>query len=157
MLRELAITEARAKGEVPLGTTRAGGGPAGNERRQQPWLLIVHHGDRRLAALEHVLSDLGYGAFVAAGAEEALAAIARGPVPDVLLTEHTPGGPKRGIGFARECLARWPALRALYICFVPRADPDPPGARESVLAAPFNAEQLAAALATLWPANAASR
>ncbi len=117
-----------------------------------PRLLIVHFGDRRLAALEAALVELGYEATVAATAEDALGAIARGPVPDVLLTTPAAGaGPRRGVGFARDCLARWPALRALYIDFVPRPLPEPPGPRECPLIAPFNADQLAAALAELWP------
>jgi CheY-like chemotaxis protein len=111
--------------------------------------MIVHDGDPRLAMLEGVLADLGYHVAVAACPDEAVAAITRGPVPDVVLTI---GGTGHGTGFARECLARWPGLRALYITFVPTAEPEAPGARESLLAAPFNAAQLEAALTTLWPA-----
>lgn len=120
-------------------------------------LLIVHHGDARLAALEDVLTDLGYSAMVAATADEALAAIARGPLPDVLLTTRAPCSPRRGAVFPTECLARWPTLHTLYVSFVPRTFPDLPRGREIVLAAPFNAEQLAAALAQLRPAHAAER
>ena len=119
-----------------------------------PWLLIMHQGDLRLAALETVLCELGYGTTVAAGADEAAVAITRGPVPDVLLTTLIPGNARRGIAFVRDCLARLPTLRALYITFVPRSAPLSLGLRESVLIAPFNAEQLAEALARLWPADA---
>jgi CheY-like chemotaxis protein len=153
MLRDLGSSNRRAQGTPDLGAPLAGGMLAGAARRCRPRLLIVHHGDLRLAALEAVLGDLGYGATVAAGPDEALAAIARDPVPDVLLTAPTPGGPRRGIAFARDCLARVPGLRALYISFVPRPAPELSGARESVLAAPFNADQFAAALAALWPAD----
>lgn len=125
--------------------------------RERPRLMVLHQGDHRLAALEHVLGDLGYRCSVVATPEDALAAIARGPLPDVLLTSCSPHGPHCSSGFPRECLARWPALRALYvsfISFVPPAVPDLLGTRESALAAPFNAAQLAAALAALWPGPA---
>ena len=151
MLRELAISESRAPGGVTLGAPLSAGTTVEVERRR-PLLLIVHYGDPRLAMLERVLSDLGYRAVAAACPEEALAAIARGPVPDVLLTADAASGTRRATGFARECLAHWPGLRVLYIAFFPRAEPEAPGARESLLAAPFNAQQLEAALATLWPA-----
>ena len=121
--------------------------------RDRPRLLVVHHGDRRVAALEPVLADLGYRAAVVPGADDALGAIARGPMPDVLIVPRNPSGPRRGLGFPRECLGRWPALRALYIMFLPRPTPDTLIGRERVLAAPFNAPQLAAALASLWPGD----
>ena len=152
MLRDLATAESPAQGAAPLGA-----GATLTVRRDRPRLLIVHHGDTRLAALEQVLGDLGYGAVVVATAEEAIAAIARGPQPDVLVTTRTTGSARRGVGFARECLARWPALRALYIRFIPSPVPDVLAGRERILAAPFNAEQIAAALAALWPAEPVGR
>jgi CheY-like chemotaxis protein len=159
MLRDLVSRTGRANGGASAGAALAGAlADADVEPPDRaPCLLIVHHGDRRLAALEVVLADLGYDTTVAATADEAVAAIARGPLPDVLLTAHTPNGARRGLAFARECLARWPTLRTLYITFVPRGLPDMPGGREVVLAAPFNAEQLAAALAELLPAVPALR
>ncbi len=160
MLRDLIISESRPSGSpspaVALGAVEV------RAERPRPRLLIVHHGDGRLAALETVLSDLGYDAMLAATADDAVAAIARGPLPDVLLTTgqstvaHS-NGPRRGVTFARDCLARWPALRALYVTFVPRLLPDARGARESLLIAPFNADQLATALAELWPGKPAAR
>jgi CheY-like chemotaxis protein len=122
--------------------------------RERPRLLVVHNGDRRVAALESVLGEIGYRATVVAGPEEAIAAIARGPMPDVLIVPRNPAGPRRGLAFPRECLSRWPSLRALYIMFIPRPVPDALVGRERVLAAPFNADQLAAALAALWPVEA---
>jgi CheY-like chemotaxis protein len=151
MLRDLASRASPANGVASSGAALAGV-PVHAEAEafaRAPCLLIVHHGDPRLVALEVVLNDLGYATTVVASADEAVAAIARGPLPDVLLTAHTPGGARRGVAFARECLARWPTLRTLYITFVPRGLPDLPDGREVVLAAPFNAEQLAAALAEL--------
>ena len=121
--------------------------------RDRPRLLVVHHGDPRVAALEPVLADLGYRAAVVPGADDALGAIVRGPMPDVLIVPRNPSGPRRGLGFPRECLGRWPALRALYIMFLPRPTPDNLIGRERVLEAPFNADQLAAALASLWPSD----
>jgi CheY-like chemotaxis protein len=153
MLRDLVISEARPSHGAPLGTADAGS-PAGTPR---PRLLIVHHGDARLAALEAVLTDLGYDAALAATTDNALAAISHGPLPDVLLTTGQTNGPHRGVAFARECLAKWPALRAVYVTFVPRPLPDARGAREHVLIAPFNADQLATALAELWPGKAIAR
>jgi CheY-like chemotaxis protein len=159
MLHDLATRSGRASGGASPGAALAGAGVRAEADVQDraPCLLIVHHGDPRLVALELVLNDMGYGTTVAASADEAVAAIARGPLPDVLLTAHTPNGARRGIAFARECLARWPTLRTLYVTFVPRQLPDLPSGREVVLAAPFNAEQLAAAIAELWPAAPALR
>lgn len=143
MLRDLAT----------VGTLAQGGAlaPAPKPLRERPRLLVVHHGDRRVAALEPVLGDLGYRAIVVASGEDAIAAILRGPMPDVLITARDPSGPRRGLAFPRECLARFPALRALYIMFLPRPVPDTLVGRERVLAAPFNADQLAGALNSLWP------
>ena len=151
MLRDLVTVENQAQGGASLGAAAAAA------RRDRPRLLIVHHGDPRLAALELVLGEFGYGAALVGTAEEAIAAIVRGPQPDVLLTARTTSSARRGFAFARECLARWPALRALYISFIPRPTPDVLAGRERVLAAPFNAEQLAAALTILWPADDAGR
>ena len=154
MLHDLGNRTSRRESRASPGAALAGAAAAAHDH---PRLLIVHHGDPRLAALEEVLSDLGYGVSVVATADEAVAAITRGPLPDVLLTAHTPNGARRGVAFARECLARWPTLHTLYVTFVPRAFPDMPSGREVVLAAPFNAEQLAMALAQFRPALAAAR
>jgi CheY-like chemotaxis protein len=156
MLHDLGNRSSRPQGAGPQGAALAGVAAAG-ATQDYPRLLIVHHGDPRLAALKEVLNDLGYGTTVVATSDEAIAAITRGPMPDVLLIAHTPNGARRGVAFARDCLARWPTLNTLYITFVPRAFPDMPSRREIVLAAPFNAEQLAAALAQFRPANTAVR
>jgi CheY-like chemotaxis protein len=156
MLHDLGNRSSRLHGGASPGAALVGVATA-EATQDHPRLLIVHHGDPRLAALEDVLNDLGYGTTVVATADEAVAAITRGPLPDVLLTAHTPTGARRGVAFARECLARWPTLHALYVTFVPRAFPDMQGGREVVLAAPFNAKQLASALAKLWPSMAAVR
>lgn len=131
-------------------TSPLGSAALGLAHRTRPTLLVLHHGDPRLAALEHVLGDLGYHGDVAATPEEATSALGRAPTPDVLLTASSAGSARRGIGFARDCLGRFPALRALYVSFIPRQVPDLLAGRERVLAAPFNAEQLAAALGALW-------
>jgi CheY-like chemotaxis protein len=146
MLCELVIAERPPPDSPPKGAS----GPS-------PRLLIVHNGDCRLAALEAVLSDLGYDAAMAANGEDAVAAIAHGPLPDVLLTIGQSNCPRRGLAFARDCLARWPTLRAIYVSFLPRPLPDARSAREHVLIAPFNANQLAMALCELWPGKAAIR
>jgi len=153
MLRDLVISETRPPQAASLGTTSAGS----RAEYVRPRLLIVHYSDPRLAALEAVLTDLGYGATLAATSDEALAAMSRGPLPDVLLTTVQSNAPRRGIAFARDCLAKWPALRAMYVTFVPRLLPDARCARERVLIAPFNADQFAAALAELWPGKAMAR
>jgi hypothetical protein len=146
MLRELGSTERRALDEP---TTRMA--VTASPRRERPRLMLLNHGDPRLASLQNVLGDLGYRCGVATSAEDALTAIVHGPVPDVLLSIGTSHGPHCNIAFSRECLARWPALRALYICFVPPRLPELLAGRESVLAAPFNAAELVAALAVVWP------
>jgi CheY-like chemotaxis protein len=153
MLRDLVISETRPLQGASIGSANAAS-QAGHPR---PRLLIVHHGDGRLAALEAVLIDLGYDATLAATGDDALAAISRGPLPDVLLTGGQPNTPRRGVAFARDCLAKWPALRAMYVTFVPRLLPDARAAREHVLIAPFNADQLATALSELWPGKAIAR
>jgi len=132
-----------------IGAALAGDADRASAPPDHPILLIVHFGDPRLAALQGVLGDLGYVATAVATPEEAIAAMQRGPLPDVLLTAHTTSSPRRGVGFARDCLARWPSLRTLYITFVPRPLAETPTRREVVLAAPFNAHQLADALAKL--------
>jgi hypothetical protein len=114
-----------------------------------PRLLIAHHGDKRLAALRAALVELDHDAALAATAEEAILAISRGPVPDVLLTNGVSTCPRQGVLFARACIARWPSLRALYVTFLPQAAPMPERPRERSIIAPFNAEELAAALAEL--------
>jgi CheY-like chemotaxis protein len=149
MLHDLAGTDL---GSLGGGSPRAhrAGAMGTVPRRDRPRLLIVHHSDRRLAALQVVLGDLGYETAVAASAEEAASLLSRGPSVDVLLTTGSAGSARRGVGFARDCLARSPSLRVLYITFVPRPLPELPGEREALLIAPFNAEQLAGALAELW-------
>ncbi len=109
----------------------------------------MHQGDPRLAALEQALGELGYGCTVVGTPEEAAATILHGPIPDVLLTACSPYSARRGLAFPRECLASWPALRALYFCFIPQRLPEMLEGRERVLAAPFNASELAAALDAL--------
>jgi len=158
MLRELASRDAFSQGGGSAGATLVGAPDrsSGSHDRATPVLLIVHHGDPRLAALEGVVGDLGYTASVVAGADEAVAAMSRGPVPDVLLTAHSPAGARRGSALNRECLARCPNLRTLYITFVPPMLQDVAGRREVVLSAPFNAGQLAAALAQLWQVEPAA-
>jgi len=156
MLHDLLAAESRTQGTSPQGAASLGAAVPAVARRERPRLLIVHHGDPRLAALELVLNELGYGATVVGTAEEAINAIARGPMPDVLLTSRTSTSARRGLAFARDSLARWPALRALHISFIPRPIPDVLVGRERLLAAPFNAEQLADALAALWPAESAA-
>jgi CheY-like chemotaxis protein len=146
MLRELGSTDRRAQN----GSHRAGA-VAMLAPRERPRLLVMHEGDRRLAALEDVLGDLGYRGTVAGTPEEVIAAVLRGPQPDVLLTACSRHSARRSLAFPRECLARWPALRALYICFIPQRLPELLAGRERVLAAPFNERELATALATLWP------
>ncbi len=119
--------------------------------RQFRRLLIVHHGDRRVAALEPLLAGIGYEASAAATAAEALAAMARGAVPDVLVNTDQGAPSRQGGGFVRDCLARWPALRALTVTFLPFPRALEPQGREALLAAPFDAAQLARALAALGP------
>ena len=144
MLRNLVSSERRVQDGGPLGT--AGITLASRER---PRLLVMHQGDPRLAALEPVLGDLGYRGSVVGTPDEVVTAIQRGPQPDVLLTVCSPYSARRGLVFPRECLARWPALRALYFCFIPQRLPELLPGRELVLAAPFNAAELADALAAL--------
>jgi hypothetical protein len=146
MLCELANSDRRA----PDGSPRGIAGAA-SARRDRPRLLVMHEGDRRLAALDDVLGDLGYRGTVVGTPDEVVAAILRGPPPDVLLAACRPRGAYRGLGFPRDCLSRWTALRALYICFIPQSLPNVLAGRERVLAAPFNERELGEALAALWP------
>ncbi len=143
MLRELVTVERRKQDGGPRGGTAvAFGGP------ERPRLLIMHQGDPRLAALDQVLGDLGYHCSVVASPDDVVMTILRGDRPDVLLCACSPYSARRGLAFPRECLARWPWLRALYFCFIPQRLPELLG-RERVLAAPFNATELAGALAAL--------
>jgi CheY-like chemotaxis protein len=144
MLRDLVSSNRRAQeGSHPESAARA------LAHRERPRLLVMHQGDPRLAALEQVLGELGYRCTVVGTPEEVVATIQRGPAPDVLLTACSPYSARRGLAFPRECLARWPALRALYFCFIPQRLPEMLEGRERVLAAPFNASELTAALDAL--------
>jgi hypothetical protein len=116
-------------------------------------LLVVHNGDSRLAALESLLSDLGYDAVVLAGVDEGRALLDREGPPDVLVTTHHGAAARAGMVFARECLARFPNLRALYVAWLPWPSQPPLVPRERVLPAPFSAARLADAIAAGGPAG----
>lgn len=118
-------------------------------------LLVVHNGDRRLAALEALLHDLSYDAVVLASADEARNLLDEEGPPDVLVTARHAGTQMRGAVFARECLARYPLMQALYISWMPWSSTTPLGPRERVLQAPFTAAGLTAAIAAV-AARAAS-
>src|ERR1700690_1358667 len=144
MLRELVSTERRTLDGAPPGAATV-------VPRDRPRLLVMHQGDYRLRGPAHVPGGLGYRGSVLGTPEEVVAALARGPQPDVLLTACSPQGACGDLAFPRECLARWPSLRALYVCFIPQQLPNLLVGRELVLAAPFNAQELAAAVNALWP------
>ena len=151
MLRDLASAKTQAQAVTPLGaaTVLADG-------QKRPRLLVVHHGDPRLEALGQAVGELGYPVAAVAEWNEAISALLGVPAPDVLVTAPNPAAPLRDLAFPRECLARWPTLRALYVSFSPRLTPEALTGRERALAAPFNADQLSAALAALCPTADAS-
>ena len=112
-------------------------------------LLVVHNNDRRLAALECLLRDLGYDAAVLATAEEARSVLdSEGPA-DILITARHAGSQLCGPVFARECLARHRLMQALYISWMPWPATSPLGPRERVLAAPFTAAGLTSTIAAI--------
>lgn len=110
-------------------------------------LLVVHHGNCRLAALAALLNDMGDDATGFATSDEARAWLESGDPPDVLITMQPPGGATGVMAFARECLARYDGLHVIYVAWLPSAAPHPLLAREHVLAAPFTANCLAAVIA----------
>jgi hypothetical protein len=112
-------------------------------------LLVVHGHDPRLAALGPLLRDLGYDASTLPAAEDARQHCDSGGPPDILVTARNGGSPMRGSVFAHECLARYPALQALYVTWLPRTAAGPLGPRERLLAAPFSAACLTAAITAL--------
>lgn len=112
-----------------------------------PRLLLVPLGDARLAALAPVLAELGLPATLALTEADALALLAGGPLPDILLTACPACVAPANARFARICRKRWPGLALLYVTYLPRPPPPTLGPREQVLPAPFDEAQLRAALA----------
>lgn len=106
-------------------------------------LLVVPHGECRLAATGPLLCTLGYDAASTVGIEDARAQLDAKGAPDVLLTVDSLDGRV----FARECLARHARLRALYVCWMPTQVRPALVPREQLLPAPFTAAGLATALA----------
>lgn len=123
------------------------GSVASGKRPRSVRLLLVHNGDRRLAALDRLLGELGYDAAVLATAEEARNWLDSEPPPDTLITTRDLEIPLRGLVFGRECLARYPLLHAVYVTWIPWGAASQLVGRERVLAAPFTAAGLAAAIA----------
>jgi hypothetical protein len=119
------------------------------QRSRAVRLLVVHNNDRRLAALEGLLRDLGYAATTVASAEDARTLLDDEGPPDILITTRHAGTQIRGPVFARECLARFPFMQALYVSWMPWSAATPLGPRERLLPAPFTAACLTSIIGSM--------
>jgi PAS domain S-box-containing protein len=113
--------------------------------------LLVDDEDIVRASTAEMLSDLGYAVVETTSAEEALALIEGGLVPDVIITDHLMPG-MTGTDLARAVKTKWPAMPVLVISGYAEDDgiaPDLPR-----LTKPFRQGELAASLAMLTKASA---
>jgi hypothetical protein len=137
MLRELV--ECARDDAQACRTTSVRAGPG---RR----LLVLHHRRPRVVALARALAEAGYTILEAADDHDARSLIDGGGPPDALLTVAGRGQPMSGLVFGRECLARLPGLRVLYVTPLPWPSAVPLVCGERRLQIPFSGADLTAAL-----------
>ncbi|KAA0690984.1 PAS domain-containing sensor histidine kinase [Neorhizobium sp. P12A] len=93
-----------------------------------------------------MLEDLGHATMQAQSGKEALEVLERGPVPDVLITDHAMPH-MTGADLAREVASRYPNVRIVLATGYAEL-PDGAEVDAQRLSKPFNQRQLKAALAT---------
>jgi nitrogen-specific signal transduction histidine kinase/CheY-like chemotaxis protein len=113
--------------------------------------LLVDDEDIVRASTAEMLSDLGYAVVETTSAEEALALIEGGLVPDVIITDHLMPG-MTGTDLARAVKTKWPAMPVLVISGYAEDEGIAPDLAR--LTKPFRQGELAASLAMLTKASA---
>lgn len=120
-----------------------------------PHLLLVEDDPLLLFAVSSLLEDRGHAVHAAPDAEAALAILARVPCVGAVVTDVDlgPGGAD-GVALAEQALgAGHPGLRGVVYAtgHAERLAARPLGPREAVLAKPYTADALLAAVASLPP------
>jgi len=114
-------------------------------------VALVEDNDRVREISRALLEELGCVVSCHVGGDEAAAAVDPAAI-DLLVTDCVMPGGLDGPGLARRLRERRGDLPVLFVSgFLQNADPLPSG-RATLLAKPFNLQQLARALAALWPA-----
>ena len=131
------------QGEDAPGTVPSAGGGEGAATVES--VLLVDDDDPVREATEQMLKDLGYTVRAVASGPEALVVIARGDVPDILISDHVMPE-MTGTELVRTVREARPAMPALLISGYAEGEIDPALPR---LAKPFVKTELAAALASL--------
>ena len=88
-------------------------------------ILLVEDDPLLLEATAELLADGGCSVRRACDAEEALAALAEGPLPTVLVTDISLANGSSGLDLARAVAERWPQVKVLIVsgaCRPPRED-----------------------------------
>jgi len=118
-------------------------------------ILVVDDEPLVRGTVVEMLATLGHTVRVAASAEEALAIVSEGPVPDLVTSDYLMPG-TTGAEMARQLRARWPHLPVLIVTGFARLD-DPVLVGLRTLAKPFTPEELGRAVdRVLAEANAAA-
>jgi len=107
-------------------------------------ILVVDDEPLVRGTVAEMLSALGHTVTVAASAEEALAMVAEGPVPDLVASDYLMPG-TTGAEMARQLRARWPNLPVLIVTGFARLD-DPALVGLRTLAKPFTPGELGRAV-----------
>ena len=86
-------------------------------------VLLVEDDPVLLEATAGLLADGGCEVRTATCADEALAALGRGALPAVLVTDIRLGAGRSGLDLARTVAARWPEVRLLIVSGAQRPPP----------------------------------
>lgn len=139
---------------VTLVMPSAGTGPETPEAVTVPdllpgrgWLLVVDDEPLVRAALAEELAEAGYIVALAASADDALARLAVGPLPDLVVTDHMMPG-MTGIELAAALEQRHPGLPVLLMTGFANLPPGL-GDRIALLHKPFRPGEMAARIAGL--------